>query len=103
MMYLQILAQDFHPYVRRRARNQINYIKLGEHWDIYQKRKLYRAKFSKRSSKNCTLQKSLNCELCFNSLTGNEFDVIYTSAENKYCICENCFLDFQDEFQLTAK
>jgi len=98
---LLFLAQDRDSYVRQRARGSINYIRFGEGWDKYLEKLFSQKILTKRDVLDDIAPKPV-CEFCQNEIGTEKLPIGYTTDNNKLWICETCYNDCKDDFELKS-
>ncbi|MBE6536354.1 MAG: hypothetical protein E7673_00220 [Ruminococcaceae bacterium] len=98
---LKLLANDKDSYVRQRARGSINYIRFGEGWDKHLEKLFSQKILTKRDVLDDIVAKPV-CEFCQNEIGTDELPIGYTTDNNKLWICETCYNDCKDGFELKS-
>lgn len=96
---LQIFAQNKEPYIRQRARNYINRTRFGKDGDEILKKMFSQQTLTKTNVLNDISPMPI-CEFCQNEIGTDKLPKGYTTENNELWICETCYNDCKDGFEL---
>ena len=95
---IKSLTHDKASYVRQHARNYLNYIRFGDRWEKHLFNLLRQEKFKK-----CVPSKILPepiCEFCMHKIGSEKLSVGYVGDNCEFWVCETCFDDCRNGFEL---
>ncbi|MBE6536813.1 MAG: hypothetical protein E7673_02550 [Ruminococcaceae bacterium] len=98
---IKFLSQDHAPYVRQHARNYVNYIRIGDKWEACLYNTFSQEILTKIEILDDIAPKPV-CEFCQNEIGTEKLPIGYTTDNNKLWICETCYNDCKDGFELKS-